>query len=265
MRVLIVDDQDFIRRGLRALLTEVKDFEVCGEAEDGREAIERVQELKPDLVIMDISLPKLDGLQATREIRRTFPATQVITLSQYEIPDVVREARRAGAVTHVPKALLWARLLPALKNLAAKDSNQPKAEGTIRVLIADDHDVVRKGLQSILLSGNIQVCGEAHNGNEAVGKALELQPDLVILDLTMPVMGGFEAAIELSRLLPEIPVLFYSIYEGESLINEAKRIGVRGFLSKNSVSEMVLRAVNVLVLQKGTFFPDSTEVSALHG
>ena len=81
----------------------------------------------------------------------------------------------------------------------------------------------------------------------------------------MPVMGGFEAAIELCRLLPRIPILFYSIYEGEALIKEAKRIGVRGFVSKNRISETLLKAVNVLVVQKGTFFPDSTEISALRG
>jgi DNA-binding NarL/FixJ family response regulator len=264
VRVLIVDDQDFIRRGLRALLIEDKDIEVCGEAWDGRQAIAKVGELRPDVVIMDISLPGLDGLQATREIRRTFPATQVITLSQYEIPDVVKEARRAGAIMHVPKALLWARLIPALKSLAASEGNGPKT-GPIRVLIADDHDIVRKGIRTILSSSNIEICGEACNGSEAVGKALELQPDLVILDLTMPVMGGFEAAIELSRLLPRIPVLFYSIYEGAALIREAQRIGARGFVSKNRVCETLLKAVDVLVIQKGTFFPDSSELSALRG
>jgi DNA-binding NarL/FixJ family response regulator len=264
VRVLIVDDQDFIRRGLRALLIEATDLEVCGEAIDGRDAIAKVRELRPDLVIMDISLPVLDGLQATREIRRHFPATQVITLSQYEIPDVVKEARRAGALTHVPKALLWARLLPAVRSVAAMEANRPKSE-RIRVLIADDHDVVRKGVVSILSSGNVEVCGEAHNGTEAVGKALELLPDLVILDLTMPVMGGFEAAIEICRLLPHTPILFYTIYEGEALIKEAKRIGVRGFVSKNRTTETLLKAVNVLVLEKGTFFPDSTEITALRG
>lgn len=264
MRVLIVDDQDFIRRGLRALLIEDKDVEVCGEAADGREAIAKVQELRPDVVIMDISLPRLDGLQATREIRRTFPATQVITLSQYEIPDVVKEARRAGAITHVPKALLWGRLIPALKRLAAMDGGKPRV-GPIRVLVTDDHDVVRKGVRTILSAGHIEVCGEACNGSEAVGKALELQPDLIILDLTMPVMGGFEAAIELCKLLPGTPILFYSIYQGEALVKEARRIGARGFVSKNRVGETLLKAVNILVVQKGTFFPDSAEISALRG
>jgi DNA-binding NarL/FixJ family response regulator len=81
----------------------------------------------------------------------------------------------------------------------------------------------------------------------------------------MPVMGGFEAAIELRKLLPEVPILFYSIHEGAPLIKEAKRIGVQGLISKNRISETLLRAVQVLVVEKGTFFPDSTDIKTLHG
>jgi PAS domain S-box-containing protein len=117
MRVLIVDDQDYIRRGLRALLSEAAEIEICGEAEDGREAIAKVHELLPDVVIMDISLPRLDGLEATRQIRRHFPRVRVVTVSQYDIPDVMKESLRAGALAHVPKVLVWTSLLQALRTL----------------------------------------------------------------------------------------------------------------------------------------------------
>jgi DNA-binding NarL/FixJ family response regulator len=265
VRILLVDDQDFIRRGLRALLTELKDVEVCGEALDGREAVAKAQELQPDVVIMDISLPGMDGIAATREIARLCPSVHVITLSQYEIPDVLKVAMRAGAITHVPKTSVWTRLMPALKGLSSGPAATENRPGAIRVLIADDHDAVRKGVRAILTSAHIDVCGEAENGSEAVAKAIELKPDLVILDLTMPVMGGFEAAMELRRSVPKLPVLFYSIHEGPQLIKEAKRIGVRGFVNKNRVSDTLLDAVSVLVLQGGTFFPDPTEISALLG
>jgi two-component system, NarL family, response regulator NreC len=90
-----------------------------------------------------------------------------------------------------------------------------KASLLTRILIADDHDAVRRGVRSVLPSrSNIEVCGEASNGNEAIQKALELKPDLIILELTMPVMGGFAAASELRRLLPDMPILFYSMHEG---------------------------------------------------
>jgi DNA-binding NarL/FixJ family response regulator len=83
---------------------------------------------------------------------------------------------------------------------------------------------------------------------------LGLKPDLIILDLTMPVLGGFSAAMQLRELLPEMPILFYSMHEGAHLVSEAKQIGVRGFVSKSHISETLLAAVDALVLRKSTFF-----------
>lgn len=117
MRVLVVDDQEFIRRGIRAVLSETADIEVCGEAVDGREAVTLALQLKPDVVIMDISMPRMDGLQATRRIRRILPRIRVMTLSQYDEPEVVREALEAGAATHVSKWSVWTKLVPALREV----------------------------------------------------------------------------------------------------------------------------------------------------
>jgi len=130
----------------------------------------------------------------------------------------------------------------------------------IRVLIADDHEAIRKGVRTILLSrGNVEVCGEASNGSEAVRLAVELSPDLLILDLTMPVKGGFAAAKELRQLRPDIPILFYSMHDGLQLIKEAKQAGARGFVSKSRISDTLLDALDALVVQHGTFFPDTTD------
>ena len=117
MRVLIVDDQEFIRRGVRAVLIEEEDIEVCGEAVDGRDAISKALELKPDVILMDIRMPRLDGLEAAREIHRSLPDTHIITLSQYDLPEVIKEAMEAGAVTHVSKLFVWTLLVPALRSL----------------------------------------------------------------------------------------------------------------------------------------------------
>jgi DNA-binding NarL/FixJ family response regulator len=118
---------------------------------------------------------------------------------------------------------------------------------------------VRRGVRSILHSRpDVEVCGEASDGKEAIEKALELKPDVIVLDLTMPVMGGFAAAAELRHRLPDLPILFYSIHEGAYLMAEAKRLGVQGFVSKSRISDTLLEAIDAVVVRKTTFFPSST-------
>jgi DNA-binding NarL/FixJ family response regulator len=125
------------------------------------------------------------------------------------------------------------------------------------VLIADDHEAIRKGVRTILRSReDVEICGEASNGSEAVRMAVELKPDLIILDLTMPVMGGFAAAKELRQLLTKMHILFYSMHEGTQLIKEAKQAGARGFVSKSRISETLLDALDSVVVRNGTFFPN---------
>ena len=128
----------------------------------------------------------------------------------------------------------------------------------MRVLIADDHEAIRGGVRLILSSDREIELFEASNGREAVNRTLELLPDLVILDLTMPVMGGYAAARELGKLVPNIPILVLTIHEGASLVEEAKAVGIRGFLHKREAGHTLLDAVHELVLHKGTFFPEST-------
>ena len=124
VRVLIVDDQDYIRRGLKAFLLDEPTIEICGEAVNGSDAIAKAKKLRPDVVIMDISMPIVDGLRATKVIRQMLPSIEVITLSQYELPDP-SEVLKAGARTHVAKLELWDKLLPALRCL-----ERPSAENT---------------------------------------------------------------------------------------------------------------------------------------
>jgi DNA-binding NarL/FixJ family response regulator len=125
----------------------------------------------------------------------------------------------------------------------------------LRILIADDHEVVRKGVCAILTSRfNPEICEEASNGEEAVTKAVALQPDLVILDINMPVLGGFGAAKEIQRLLPRVPILFLTMHGGEQFSSEAKRAGVQGFVTKDRAGAALIDAVTTL-LDNRTFFP----------
>jgi two-component system, NarL family, invasion response regulator UvrY len=125
----------------------------------------------------------------------------------------------------------------------------------MRVLIADDHEVIRKSISSILQSrADIQICGEAANGEEAVSKAKLLQPDLLILDISLPDSSGWEVATAIKRILPEIPILLLSAYGGKQLSDEVKKRGFQGFISKNDAAKTLLGAVDAIVLLKQSFY-----------
>jgi PAS domain S-box-containing protein len=117
MRVLIADDHEVVRRGVRALLLTQQNIDICGEAVDGRDAVEKTKLLHPDLVLMDISMPNLNGLQATREITSGIPQTRVLILSEHETPQMVQQALYAGAQGYVVKSSLSKNLFIALERV----------------------------------------------------------------------------------------------------------------------------------------------------
>lgn len=113
-RVLIVDDHAFIRRGVQTILHPFPEWEFCGEADNGRDAIRMVDELKPEVIIMDVSMPGLNGIEATRAIRRTKPAVKIVLLTLHESADLVRNAFRAGARGYLLKTDAEQELVRAL-------------------------------------------------------------------------------------------------------------------------------------------------------
>ncbi|MFB8394109.1 response regulator [Streptomyces yangpuensis] len=103
IRVLIADDQPLVRRGLALILGPDPEFEVVGEAEDGARAVALARELRPDVVVMDIRMPVLDGVRATEELARTLPDVRVLALSTFDMDEYVVAALRAGAYGFLPK------------------------------------------------------------------------------------------------------------------------------------------------------------------
>ena len=117
MRILLADDHSVVRRGLRTLLETQAGWEICGEASNGREAIELTRELQPDVIVMDISMPELNGLEATRQITKKDPKIEVLILTLYDSEQMIREARDAGAHGYILKSGLDSALLDAVRSL----------------------------------------------------------------------------------------------------------------------------------------------------
>jgi DNA-binding NarL/FixJ family response regulator len=135
--------------------------------------------------------------------------------------------------------------------------------GRVQVLIADDHEIIRRGVRSILESRNdIRICGEAANGREAVNKASELHPDLIILDQAMPVLSGLAAASQIRQIMPQVPILMLSMHAGKPLLDALRLLGVRGFVPKAECAGKLLEAVDA-VLRGETFF--NIELSSCMG
>jgi DNA-binding NarL/FixJ family response regulator len=114
IRILIVDDYEDWRRQIQLLLRGRSELQVICEASDGSEAVQLAEELKPDLVVLDIGLPKLNGIEAARRIRQLSPNSKIIFLSQNNSLDVVQEALSTGALTYVEKAHAGSELLSAV-------------------------------------------------------------------------------------------------------------------------------------------------------
>ena len=114
-RLLIVEDHFFMREGIKAILERDPALEVAGEAQDAGEAISRSRELRPDLILMDVSIPKMDGIEATREIKALFPKTSVLILTAHSDPQLLMDAVKAGAAGYILKGDSQNRMLDAIK------------------------------------------------------------------------------------------------------------------------------------------------------
>ena len=114
--ILVVDDYQVARRTIRSLLT-WHSMHVCGEAENGKQAVEKVKELHPDLVLLDINMPVMNGVQAAYEIRRIAPSTKIIFFTIHDSPETIAATRAIGADAFIAKASAGTELIPAVRRL----------------------------------------------------------------------------------------------------------------------------------------------------
>ena len=118
IRILLADDHALMRRGIRDLLTSESEFEIIGEAGDGREAVRLAEQLRPDVMIMDLAMPELNGLDAIRQIRKDAPEIELLVFSMHDSEELIREVFAAGARGYVLKSDVALYLIEAVKSLS---------------------------------------------------------------------------------------------------------------------------------------------------
>jgi two-component system, NarL family, response regulator NreC len=124
----------------------------------------------------------------------------------------------------------------------------------LRILIADDHDVMREGTRAVIeRQPGWEVCGTAGTGREAVAQAVRLQPDIVIMDMSMPDLNGLDAAVQIKRRLPPTEILMFTAHETEELIREVFEIGVKSFIFKSEAHTYLVDAIKSLSQHKPFF------------
>ena len=251
-RILLADDHALVREGLRTMLSGEEGLEVVGEAHDGQQALQACRELRPDLVLMDVRMPEMDGLEATKRIKAEMPRTSVVMVTMHESPDYLLEAVRAGAAGYVLKDASGERLLGAVRRTL--EGEFPLDEGlTMRLLTRLATEETPTGKASA--GGTPSSSGDASAGAPAgepvgapVGQSGGLAPERE---------GGLEGLtpreVEVLRLLsrgqtnPQIAQnLLYSV--------STVKAHVRSILSKLGVSDRTQAAVRAI--EAGMVTPD---------
>jgi DNA-binding NarL/FixJ family response regulator len=147
---------------------------------------------------------------------------------------------------------------------AGTRTSTENAISTVKILVADDHEVMRLGMRNLLETrANWTVCAEASNGKEAVEKTAQCRPDVIILDITMPTMNGLEAARRISASHPQIPIILFSLHLADDLMSTLQCATIRGAVSKGEAGRDLVEAVQT-VLDGGTFFRGRKSLPARH-
>ena len=267
IRVLLVDDDALVRSGLRMMLAGAERIEVVGEADDGRGVLAAVDLHRPDVVLMDIRMPQLDGVAATRLLRAQPAAPAVVVLTTFDADELVLRALRAGAAGERHTLGEADEPGPGAREpfprgpggdahqLAADDLDHEAAT----VLLVDDDALVRSGLKMMLAGAErIEVVGEVDDGRGVLAAVDAHHPDVVLMDIRMPQLDGI-AATGLLRAQPNAPaVLVLTTFDADELVLRALRAGAAGFLLKDTPPAEIVRAIELVGAGDGMLSPTVT-------
>ena len=273
IRVLLCDDQPSIRAHLRKALAGAQGIEVVGEAAGGRVAVRMARELLPDVVIMDISMPDLDGIQATRQIVAQVSTVKVMIFSAESNARTVQQALAAGASGFVVKSSNAEELIHALRTVmdggqylspaihaAALASQPPKPEPSspepqsnpqtpnpIRVVLLDDTAFVRERLAELLsaLEG-VQVVGQASDVPAASRLIKEFKPDVLVMDLELPGQSGMDLLASIGKDQDAPLIIILTNYDYPVLRQGCAKLGAHFYFYKPVEFERVIEVCDDL-------------------
>jgi DNA-binding NarL/FixJ family response regulator len=242
-RVLIVDDDPDFRKSLQATLV-AKSYQVVTASNRSlAEAMVRVQ--RPDMVVLGTIMPRGDAFLFHQWLKETprFSDLPILVINAPREKQLLcgwrrEEGMQCDADDFLTKPIEPAALVPRIEKLLDKVTKR------IRVLVVDDHAVVRDGIRAVLtLQRDMQVIGEAINGKDALEKTIELSPDVVLMDIVMPVMNGLDATRQVCRECQQAKVLMLTQYDDEENVLASSQAGALGFISKTAVSSQLLAGI----------------------
>jgi DNA-binding NarL/FixJ family response regulator len=245
-RILIIDDEpDFLLALQRTL--EAKQYQVAT-ASNKAEAQEKLKKIDLDTIILGTMTPRGESFSLHQWLRQ-HPKTKdlpILVVDAAPERQLIKGWRRDEAMLMEAEDYVVKPIEPASLAIRTKAILE-RAAKRIKVLIVDDHSVVRDGIRAVLtLQKDIEVVGEAANGKDAVEKTLRLLPDVVVMDIVMPVMDGLEATKQIYKECPQTRVLMLSQYDDEENVLAAEQIGAYGFIPKRAASSQLINGIKTI-------------------
>ena len=242
-RILIVDDDLDFTEALKATLVNESYSVVI--ANNRRQAEEMVRSQEPDMIILGTIMPRGDAFLFNKWMKQTlgFSNLPMMIINCSPEKQVIKgwrmdEGMQCDAEDFLARPVEPVALVPRIQKLL------DRATKRIRVLIVDDHAVVRDGIRAVLsLQRDMQVVGEAVNGKEALEKTNELLPDVVVMDIIMPIMNGLEAAKQICKEYQAVKVLMLTQYDDDENVLASRQAGAVGFIPKAAASSHLLTGI----------------------
>ena len=243
-KILIVDDDSDFVRTLKDTL--VNNSYSVVTASDRLQAENMIRSQEPDIVILGTIMPRGDAFLFHQWLKQSlgFSSLPIMVVNAPPEKQILKgwrleEGLQCDAEDFLARPVKPEALVTRIHNLLDK-----KAVKRIRVLIVDDHAVVRDGIRAVLtLQRDIQVVGEAVNGEEAIKKTIEFMPDVVLMDIVMPVMNGLDATREISKQCERVKVLVLTQYDDEENIKASLAAGALGFIPKVAASARLITGI----------------------